>query len=449
MTLALLAILLAPQTDPFKTLADAAKRADASARKSALADFRAGARQSPIHYVAAKFLERSEADWKLGEPAAADLNAFLAKFWAAAPADPQVHKDALAALVAAVEKHGSDAGAFRLFAQAHMSALGDRGAAFAGKLGYSKQGDRWGTREYLPLYALAKGFSKPAYIPAAAERAARASKDFGPRYVAGLLDIQKTLFANTGFEKLYKGLPMVAGRRAKGPRADHMNALAESLKAAVSCGGCDGGKVACDRCKGKKRTTITCVVCKGLGWQQKGAAANVLIPCRNCRGRKFFKNVTCPVCKRKGKLDCRVCLGKGWRDNFKGCKDCRVCQLCWGRRIVEKNCATCGGKGRVPPIRLGIPTILCGGCKGQAQLKEPCRSCAETGLANCSTCGGRGPRDGKSPARPKVADVYGTSPCDPCGGKGWPLPNLAVPCDACFGLGFKASPTSAPDLILK
>jgi DnaJ-class molecular chaperone len=142
-------------------------------------------------------------------------------------------------------------------------------------------------------------------------------------------------------------------------------------------------------------------------------------------------------------VECIISGGKAWRDNFKGCKNCKICETCKGRRQVETPCATCKGKGRVGRIVLDdVPSILCGACKGNASSKEPCKSCSETGLADCAVCGGKGVRDGKSPARPKVADVYATEPCAACAGKGWPLPNLVIPCERCFGLGLRVKPTA-------
>ena len=46
--------------------------------------------------------------------------------------------------------------------------------------------------------------------------------------------------------------------------------------------------------------------------------------------------------------------------------------------------------------------------------------------------------------RAKVEDVYTAQPCTSCGGKGFPLPNLAVPCQRCSGLSFIALPAIDP-----
>ncbi len=454
----LILLCLLPQDDPFKTLIDPARRADEGARKTALDSLRSGAAQNPSLFLAARFLEKSDRQWKLvndkavRDPAAADFEAYLTKFWASAPGDEKQHLEGLAALAAAGEKWPkSEAGPelFRHFAMAHLAALGDKGAAGAARLGLVKETDRWGRREDAALYAIAKGFSKPAYIPAEVERAAKGSSFFAPRYVAALLEIQKTFFANTGYEALYKSLPGIAGPNASKAAVDHLKMLAEGIKAATACGNCKAGKVDCQVCQGKKRTDIKCPVCKGLGWSQKGDKANVLIPCVNCRGICILKNVGCPPCKQSGTVECIVCAGKGWRDNFRGCRDCRICALCHGKRQMETPCATCGGKGRVPPIVAGIPTILCGDCKGNALLKGPCKACAESGLDNCAKCGGKGTRDGKSPERPGAAHVYVTDPCDRCGGKGWPIANVALPCDRCVGLGIRIKPSLDPTRVLE
>lgn len=434
--MAVLLLALLAQADPFKTLADPAARARDDARKTAREAFLA--RPDLPSLVAARFLEKGD-----GKPAP-ELDAFLAKHWAAPFSSEDAHKAALAALLPVAAKHE----AFPLFALAHVAALGDKAAAEAAKLGFAKEGERWGRREHHVLHVLCAGFAKPAYIPAEAERAARTSTSFAPRYVAALLDIQKTISANAGFEALHKALPGVAGTGVPAATVEHLKALAEGVRAAAQCASCKAGKATCDRCDGKKRADLTCFVCKGLGWMQKGEEANRLVKCVNCRGAKVFKNAGCALCKQTGVLECVICLGKGWRDNFKGCKACQACGTCKGRRTVETPCATCGGKGRTGPIVLGIPTILCEGCKGQALLKGTCKDCQESGLAACAACGS-GVRDGKSPARPKVEDVYTTAPCGSCAGKGFPLAGLALPCDACHGLGLKVTPTADPAKLLR
>ena len=300
MRVALLLLLAVPQDDPFSVLIDAGKRANEPTRKAALESFRKAGQESGVHFVAAAFLEKTDKQWKLvndknaRDPASADLDAFLAKYWSTAPADDK-HLEALNSLAALAEKHAkSDAcDVFRLFAHAHLNAVGDKGATPAAKLGFTKDADRWTRKEQAALYAIARGFAKPAYIPAQVESAAKSSTQFGPRYIVALLEIQKTFSANTGYEALYKSIPTIAGPGASKPTMEHLKMLAEGLKASTVCGNCKAGKVDCEVCQGKKRTDINCPVCKGLGWSQKGDKANVLIQCVNCRGLCTLKNVCC------------------------------------------------------------------------------------------------------------------------------------------------------------
>ncbi|HYE98708.1 MAG TPA: hypothetical protein VEJ18_07340, partial [Planctomycetota bacterium] len=123
---ALLTVCL--QDDPFKVLADPALRGREVARKAAADACRAKALESPRHWAAAELL--SQADWKLAAPAAADLDALLAKHWAAPTADEAAHKASLAALVAAVDKHARNdpASPFHALAMAEVAVLGDRAA---------------------------------------------------------------------------------------------------------------------------------------------------------------------------------------------------------------------------------------------------------------------------------------------------------------------------------
>ena len=456
MRFAFLALLLILQADPFKTLSDPAKRANEASRKAACDSLRTAAKESADHFVASRFLEKTDKQWHLvnekdaRDPAAAEFDAYLQKYWSTAPSADK-NAEALGALSQIADKFPKTEAldVLRLFATAHLASLGDKGATAAAKLGFTKDGGRWALRDQATLLAIAKDFSKPSYIPAEVEKAAKGSAQFAPRYVAALIDIQKTFSANTGYEALYKSLPAVAGTNAPKSATEHLKMLAEGFKASTICTNCKAGKVDCSVCQGKKRADIKCPVCHGLGWSQKGDKANVLIQCVNCRGLCVLKNAGCPACKQTGVVECIVCAGKGWRDNFKGCKECKICPACKGKRQTETDCATCGGKGRVPPIVAGIPTILCGDCKGTATIKGPCKACAETGLENCARCGGKGVRDGKSPERPKAEDVYLTTPCEACGGRGFPFANVALSCEKCCALGIRVRPSIDPTKILE
>ena len=198
---ALLLLLLVPQDDPFKTLTDPARRAGESARRAALDSFRAGAKDGVESFVAARFLEKSDRQWHLvndkdvRDPAAGDIDAYLQKYWSSAPAADK-HAEALAALGQAAEKWPKTEAleVLRLFASAHLASLGDKGAAVAGKLGFTKEGGRWALRDQATLHAIAKDFAKPSYIPADVERAVARIRDLAsasPQLTLPICSIRK------------------------------------------------------------------------------------------------------------------------------------------------------------------------------------------------------------------------------------------------------------------
>jgi len=479
-----LCLLVTAQDDNFKILQDPARRAKEFDRKTAQQGFKAQAQQSPAAWVAARFLEKSDRQWKLSydrlktasgtligsadgqnfsayngtkvavgsgtlekdvrDPAGVELDAYLKAYWSGAPLSDAEHRKALETLEQAIAKAGQSEGAeaLKLFLLVHASALGDRASDIISKFGYSKEGALWGRKDDLAVSAIAGGLSKKSAVPADVESKARSATGMGPRYAVALFDVARVLNAGQGSEKVYQALLGMAGAGVPPRMADHFKALAESFKNAVYCKVCKDGKMTCDLCKGAKKFDQPCPVCHTLGWAQKGGAAgSTLIRCGRCAGQGTFKNAGCPGCGQTGTINCPVCAGKPWRDGFKGCKDCTVCGVCNGRKQTETPCPTCRGKGRVAPFTAGIPTATCDACKGFAIIKANCAACKESGLAPCKNCGD-GVRDGKF--RAKGDDVYTASPCKECGGKGFPLPNLAVPCERCFGLSFTVHPAIDP-----
>jgi hypothetical protein len=489
---ALLAILCClAQDEPAKILADPARRSVPEQRLAALEAFHGKSHESSTAWAATRFLERSDREWRLvydrlktptgatpgtvegtvlvtfsgqripvstgtvekdvRDPAAAGLDAYFAQSWLGGAWDEAKHRAALEALMQILEKTAgkSEAGdVLRHFALVHVGALGDKAAAQAQKLGLSKEGDRWGKREHLLVYALSRGFGRTAYVPSDIEAAGRSSTVFPVRYAATLLDIQKAFTANSGYLQAAKGLSTLSGTGAPKGAAEHVKALAESLKKAVYCGQCKDGKSTCGACQGKKRIErLKCPRCKSIGWMQKpGAPADTLVKCIQCKGEGWFRNLPCGGCKETGNATCLTCEGKPWRDGFKGCKECKACGTCRGKKEVETECATCKGKGRVRFSLAGVPTELCDTCKGDAVTKSKCTDCSESGMADCVACGAKGAR-----TKPgfKLSDVWTAEACAPCGGSGWPVPNLAVPCGKCLGLGARLKPVADPSKLLE
>ncbi|HLY08878.1 MAG TPA: hypothetical protein VKW04_06150 [Planctomycetota bacterium] len=477
-------LLLGVPDESYKILQDPARRSKEFDRQSALKAFRDQSKDNASAWVAARFLEKTDRQWKLSydrlktgsgvllgsvdgatfvayngtkvavssgalekdvrDPAGIELDAYLKAWWTGASLSDADHRKALEALETAVGKVGASEGAeaLKLFALAHTSVLGDRASDIVSKFGLAKEGDRWGHKDDLILCALAGGITKKAAVSGDLESRARSASGLGPKYAIALFDLAKVFSANQGYEAAHRALLALAAPPASARVAEHYKALAESLKNAVYCKVCKDGKVTCDQCEGKKRFDQPCPQCHTLGWAQKGGAAgSTLIRCWRCAGQGTFKNAGCPGCAQTGIINCPVCAGKPWRDGFQGCKECTICTVCHGRKQTEHNCPTCRGKGRVAPFTAGIPTATCDACKGFAVIKENCKACKESGLAPCKNCGD-GVRDGKF--RAKVEDVYGAQPCAACGGKGFPLPNLAVPCPRCSGLGFVALPSIDP-----
>lgn len=479
-----LCLCISFQDENYKILQDPARRAKDFDRKTALQAFKAQAQQSPAAYVAARFLEKSDRQWKLvydrlktsgatligtangqdfvayngtraavssgtlekdvKDPAGVEVDAYLKTWWTGAALSDADHRKALEALEQSLGKVGTSEGAeaLKLFLLVHTSALGDRASDIVSKFGFSKEGALWGRKEDLAVSAIAGGLAKKAAVPADVESKARSAPGLGPKYAIALFDLARVFNSNQGYEGAYRALLGLAGAGAAPRVSEHFKALADSFKAAVYCKSCKDGKIQCDLCKGAKKFDQPCPVCHTIGWAQKaGAAGSTLIRCGRCAGQGTFKNAGCPGCNQTGIINCPVCAGKPWRDGFKGCKEDKICDVCHGRKQTETPCGTCSGKGRVGPFTAGIPTTTCDTCKGFAIIKANCTACKESGLAPCAKCGD-GVRDGK--ARAKIEDVYTAQPCAACGGKGFPLPNLAVPCDRCLGLSFVVQPATDP-----
>jgi hypothetical protein len=450
--LGLFLLVSSPPDDNLKILQDPARRAKEFDRQTALAAYRARAKDDPSAYIAARFLSKTDKQWKLvsdkdvRDPSSVELDAYLKAWWTGTPLSDADHRKALEALEISVGKVGSSEGAeaLKLFGLLHASVLGDRASDIVSKFGLAKDGDRWGRKDDLALSAIVNGLTKKAAVTADMEQRARSSP--GARYVMALFDLQRVFNANQGYEAAYKSLLQLAAAPPTPRAGEHLKALAESFKAAVYCRVCKDGKMTCDVCQGKKKLDQPCPVCHTVGWAQKpGSPGSTLIRCYRCAGVGTFRNAGCLGCGATGVVNCPVCVGKPWRDGFRGCKDCSVCDVCHGRKQTEANCGTCSGKGRVGPFTAGIPTAVCDTCKGFAVIKANCAACKESGLAPCKKCGNE-VRDGKF--RSKAEDVYTASPCGLCGGKDFPLPNLAIPCDRCYGLGFTAVPASDPSKTL-
>jgi DnaJ-class molecular chaperone len=271
---------------------------------------------------------------------------------------------------------------------------------------------------------------------------AKASPNFGTRYIAALVQIKASLATGRGHEGAYQKIVTLGGPAGA---AEHLRALAASYKAAVYCRDCSNGKVVCGQCNGKKRTEVKCLVCEGKGRVGAPGAvdkAAVTMKCRNCDGKQVFRDVRCPGCAGTGAVDCPSCLGSPWHDRACTVKECRngrvPCPQCKGKGKVEVTCPTCQGRGRVNApggVNPGEVTQRCNDCDSRGVLKDkaPCPACDNTaigiGWTRCDVCRGDGHKDAIA-----ASVVFETESC--------------APCAKCLGLGFRIKPASAPTKIL-
>jgi hypothetical protein len=293
----------------------------------------------------------------------------------------------------------------------------------------------------------------PAVKPAATPRA---RSPFEQRYAALLASLEKTLSRGWGYEATYKEILEFSTTGAPKGTAEHLKALAASLKDAVACRECSGGKVGCEKCGGKGRIDLDCQTCQGQGRVRAAGAvgdADVTVKCRNCEGKKVFRNVTCPSCARSGKTVCAACRGSVWPEDRCPRPECNKgrlpCPTCGGKTFVIEKCPYCvNGRQKAPGAVNGADvTMKCRNCEidgahGTGNFKVDCKTCSKTGKVTCDHCGGpfsrtKGPASGENKpvetgAKPvSLGKVYTLEKCRDCSGVG---------CDACFGLGSRVRP---------
>lgn len=486
MRYAFLALLALLQQDPFAVLASSAKRSIDADRKAAAERLRSIEKDGAHLWVAARFLERSERDWRLrqdrlttregvfagraeggtfyafsgkrldaaagrlekdvADPLVAELDPILAKYYAGVGLGEEAHAAALEALVAAQERTRGRSEALevlRLLGAAHLGAVGEKGAGAAAALGYSRAEGRWGTPEQLRHFRVAASWSS---VDGRAEAAARSAPAFGSRYAGALARVHRAFAEGSGFEAAHRALAELS----EPGFGEHLKALASSLKGAVFCKDCKSGKVACAGCKGKGRRDVDCPTCEGKGRvRPTGAIGNtdLSVKCRNCDGLKVFRNAGCTDCARSGVANCASCLGRPWRDRpcaNAACKDGMVaCASCKGDTTPLADCPVCAGKGRnraSGAVGDADVTVKCRGCEGRGKVEGQCAPCSRTGRVRCGDCKSK-TGAAKSGA---VADVFATEPCRDCSGAGWPLAGVAMACPRCLGLGVKVKPASDP-----
>ncbi len=351
---------------PSLTLVECAAVLRDPARRSAPADRAAAAEalaQAAGDAAALQFLAwalRRPEPWSLSGSAAEAWTAYLARFPVDAGLAPADH----AALAGEILEKGAGSTLLRQAALAHLLEAGDERAAAAAGFRRSDDGRLWGLPDQILHHRLSRQFARPALEGEPPGAAGRSAAAFGARYAAVLLDVRHALARGERLQAAHAALlelPVSGGPRGA---AEHLKALAASLKAPVFCKDCRNGQVACPQCQGKTRVDIDCGVCKGQGRVRASGAvagADVTVKCRNCEGRKVFRDVGCPGCSKSGATACGSCKGKPWREGVCGVRECaggRVpCGDCKGTGWKHFDCPVCQGKGRVrAPARWGTRT---------------------------------------------------------------------------------------------
>lgn len=144
----------------------------------------------------------------------------------------------------------------------------------------------------------------------------------------------------------------------------------------------------------------------------------------------------------KSLRDAAVCAGCAGEGKLR-------CTNCQGVKEVKIACQKCGGKGRlIPPgLQATRPKQLrkvgaqCPPCKGTGVEKTfRCEKCKD-GSVDCKKCEAPKPP-------PEIEDLFASTPCARCEGKGQPFRNVAWPCPGCLGLGRRLVPKADPSKVL-
>lgn len=432
-------------------LKDPIRRSSSAERASMAASIVESGHRSPVLRALGHYFSRPDAAW--------GLTAAAQEAWARYLQECPV--DRLAELTAdehlAMAKILLEAGPSplpRLVALAHLLESGPELPAAHG-FRRSVDGRLWGDADAMAHYALSRQVGRPAKEEAAPEMVS----SFGARYALALLQIQKTLDRGAGYEAAVAEFVTTPGPGAPRNASEHLKALALSFRNAVRCRECKEGRLACPQCQGKAKIDLPCAACQGTGRTIAPGAvdgAQVTQKCRNCDGKRIFKDVGCPTCAKAGSIPCGSCGGRVWKDG--GCTNpsCRggltPCVTCGKRGRVDLRCADCGGTGRVTApgavdgARVTQKCRTCNENHGIFKLAAPCSTCAASGWVKCDTCKGK-PAEVKSSI--PLSAVYTTERCRDCSGEGWPWAPLPAACPACAGLGVRIRPAADPAKLLQ
>lgn len=309
------------------------------------------------------------------------------------------------------------------------------------------------------LPPILRHYDRPDLIDRKMEAEARSSPRFELRYASLLLQLHRAFAEGGDYEAAHRALLEASPEGGPPGAAAHFQALAASLKAAIFCTQCKGGRVTCPDCEGRGKNDQKCPMCEGRGRVRPPGAVGkgeVWTRCRNCEGRAIFKAVGCATCAKSGSAACSACKGSPWRTAncyAAGCKEGRKpCASCDGSGWGTVKCPFCtNGRARAPGAVGGAQvTMKCRNCEidgqqGNGTLRHECRACGKTGQVTCEECGGvfarkRGPGFREVP----ITNVFRKEGCAVASVAG-----VSLPCTKCAGLGVRIRPAADPSKSLE
>jgi hypothetical protein len=349
--------------DAWAIAVDPAARADEARRGQARAFFRKAAEaRAPfldLHLAAVVVLSRKP---EATGPAQEFLKALGAGGLEALPEKESLA--ALKALAAKLKAMGPEAAGV----EAPLLAAGVAGAllmraggkptpeieALFKELGYEKSeySNVWGRREALALDEYRRWVASGEYSLGVVQfqNDFRGVPDRAVRYALGLLMIFKAMKDNRNYNRAAAYLEGEA-RSVPAAAAEHMRALAKSVREESPCMACSGThKINCSACKGKTKLNLECGGCGGSG---KVNNFKGIVTCRFCNGVGIFRNKDCPKCKATGKAECKArgCTRAVPPPTFDSFADAYKCAPCKGKGSLLAHvafpCPDCSGLGMV------------------------------------------------------------------------------------------------------
>ena len=439
-------------------LRDPAARAVTANRLPAAEAVRDAVGDSDVLHFLAYYLSRPEASWGLSGRMLQTWNAYLRD----CPLDKVAQLSAdehIAQGKAMLEKDGGHT-LSRMIALAHFLEASRENVStetLMTKSGFRRSPDKkfWGDKEQILQYRAGRYIVGTERDDSMLELAALSSPVFGTRYAGVLVEVQRALARGMDLSNAFQTIHECSAVGGPKGAAEHLRALALSIKAVAYCKDCKGGRIPCSQCQGKGTVDLSCPRCDGSGRVRPTGvvgAAKVTTKCRNCDGQKVFRNVGCPACAGRLTVVCPGCKGSPWKERMctaTGCNGGRVpCATCQGSGKEKRDCPFCqAGRIRAPgTVGDADVTQKCRNCEingqhGTGTLLTDCSTCRGVGRVNCQACGGMFGKKVDSGAIP-VSGVYSTDSCGACGGAGWVHPRMALPCLRCVGLGVLVKPSA-------